>query len=341
MNKNVALIIDSLFAGCNDEQKAKLTALYRDAYTSTAAYAELEYFVNNYSFYGVNGHAILNEAKTTVEQGMTHIGSYAANIAQMELLLKRLQKLDADTEQYINDFDGSDTEITIIRKSSETVLRKLLLSLINTAVYNVAVLYGAKYISGIKIDPDAPAADMLHSFNQEFADILEELKSAPVPTGWRILRKRMGGANLVPYDGFVIEGWQPTGKEAEEGFEAVTPFFYNSANGGDVLCCGIGRMITVMPADGMTLLNREITTSFPLNILNGRDMDYRNINVYTLLLSLAGQSAALIEPQQMAELLNRYFSIRTAQQLNDSERCLICGQTNCSCIYIPRIFNEN
>ena len=91
--KIVVMLIDYLFSGSTDEQKRRFTELYREAFTKTEEYSELESLINNNRFYPVEGKMLYDQGNDAVINGMTSIGKYSDYLASMRHVINSIKKI--------------------------------------------------------------------------------------------------------------------------------------------------------------------------------------------------------------------------------------------------------
>lgn len=338
-NKNIALVIDSMFLGCTEEQKEKLVKLYREAYTNTSEFKEMKRYLEEYDYYGSVGTDLYNQGSKAIKSGVTQAGRFTKNISIIEYVLSNSKKLEKETLDYINHAEHSSKELYIVNKKEGEELKNFLSAVFNNVCYSVTILYGIKALKDVKIDVNAKALDMLKNITSEMSIILQEIINLPKPYAWKMVRKEFKGANMVHYKGVVFEKTNLEYEDAVTKYKQVTPYLFEPKETSDVLCYGFGNLSNLSVRDGTRVIGAtNIVTKLPENSFDSQNLDYYKLSVTGLLNSIESNNVFVLEPERFSDLLNRYFMMKSVKERNTKQICPYCGKSECNHFDIPKNF---
>jgi len=340
-NRNIALIIDTMFLGCSDEQKTKLAALYKDAYTNTTEFKDMKFLLENYDFYGSVGSDLYNQGTAALKEGVTQAGKFSESISIIEYVIANSRKLADETTDYIYHAEHSNKNLFIIEKQQGKELKEFLLELFNTICYTVAVLYDVKYLKDVRIDLNGNALDLLKMVTNELSNILQELLNAPKPYAWRLYRKDFKGANIVHYRGFIFEKIELNYADALVKYNKVSPYIFEPKEPSDTLCYGFGSLSNLKITEGARVISASnIITKLAENSLEQLELDYYNLDISALLSAINSNNIFVVKADDVCELLNRFFMMKNVKERNTKQICPYCGKNGCNHFNIPRNFGN-
>lgn len=339
--KNVVLLIDSMFSGCNSKQKEKLAVLYKEAYSSTDEFIKLSKILNEYDFYGSLGQDLFNSGKEAITEGLTQAGNFTKNLSIIEYVLSNTSKYKLETDNYLNTFSCYSKDLYLIKKDDASYLKVFLMDLMNLFCYSISILYGVQYLKDVKIDINANAIDMLRNFTSEISGVISEISETQKPFAWRVVRKTFSGANLVRYNGFCVEKINNSDFINDKRNVKLSPYLYIPKNDDNVLCYGIGNVSNINERNGISVVGTTIISKFPQNALDNENIDYQNINVLNLINDISNSGVGIITPYEFTDMLNRYFLMQTVKERNTKQVCVYCGKISCNHFRIPENFSIN
>ena len=209
--------------------------------------------------------------------------------------------------------------------------------LLNYVCCLYVTLYGEAALRNVQIKTGIRSVDLVRNVNDELCTLVADAQRQNKPKVWKIYRVRLGGANLVGYNGFAIQYGGVKPEHLESNCEQIAPCLFRDKNNPDVLCYGIGYLTSLEPQDGSRIYGTQVISKPAMNCLDSLDISYTDLNVRGLLARIAGSGVCILQPQELVELLNRYFMIRTANE-NKQRGCIYCGRTGCQHFKIPREF---
>lgn len=330
-------LLDALLPGSGGEEKERLLALYKEAFCGTESFKSLKTLLEQCEFHGSVGQELLSKGENVIKDGFANAGSFGDQITVMDYVVEKMQQeLDAATG-YVRSDNVSGAQLNVLNKRFADTATKYYEMLFNYVCCLYASMYGNDILKNLKVKTGIRSADLIRNVNDELCSLVAEAGRQKKPRMWRILRKHFGGANLVNYDGFVLEYSSLGAAYLREQCEQVSPLLYRDRKNSDVLCCGIGYLTSLEPRDGGRVYGAQVISKPALNCLDSYDMDYRNLNVRLLLNTIAGSGVCIIDPKDLVELLNRYFMVKTAKA-NQQKGCTYCGRTNCQHFRINKEF---
>lgn len=339
-DKNVVLMISSMFAGCTETQKNKLEQLYKQAFTNTKEYKRIVDLRANYDAFGTIGKDLLIQGETALQNGISHPNEYTNNLTIIENVLLNSEKYINETDEYINGLNCYNKPLYLIEKSKGAEMEAFFKHFMNVFCYTTAVLYGVDSLKDVSFDPNAGSIDMLKNMNEECTKVITTIINKPIRKPWRIVRKQFVGANMIKYNGFVLEYMNSLGSLSTEEGNKITPLLSTSNNDLNVVCFGVGDLTNLRAENGLSVIGSTVTKSFPENALDEMNLDYNNINIVEILNSISSVNIGFISPENMVRLLNRYFMIQTVKQRNMQQKCIYCGGINCNHFKIPQTFRQ-
>lgn len=340
---NSVVLISSLLAGSNPEEKAKLSKLYKESFVETSEYKELYAFINGCIFDKGENNELFKSGKNAIATGMVDADSFIHTITEMQFTATKIKKELDKTMAHISSVDLNDGNVSVLKREDEAVVRGFYTKLLQKLCFMTASLYGTKYLSEVNVDINTSVFDFVDKVSTVCSKVLRAISDAALPRQWVIKRKKFGGANLVSYSGFELS-YEQVDMRVISHIYPGGPFVYTPKAGikNDVLCCGIGNIVVLDNANEFSLINSDVTIKLPIDFFDGQDIDYNNFDPEAIIRGKISSGACVINPEDFVERLNRYFMIQTVKQRQDAGICPYCGSKTCnnSHFVIPKDFQN-
>lgn len=333
------LLIDSLFSGCNDEEKNKLLDLYKEAYSSTKEYKELEHLINECEFSGSVGKSLFDDGNRAIKSGLCETGNFSHNLTLMQYVINNTNKELKNTEEYVSNTRYDSNDLFVVRKQDSQNIRNFYFELINYLCYSFTVFFGSKSIKDLKIDVNQNCLDTIKAFSNEFANTINYSTNFCKPHIWKIKRESFKGINLVHYKGFVCEECELSLREIKDNCIEPKPYFYIPKEKCDIICYGIGNITNLELSNSMSILNSSILDTLKLNVFDNEEFNYNDLDISAVIRRINGLFS--VEPKQFVEILNRYFMMQTVKHRNQNGECPYCGSDCLNEFAIPENFFQN
>ncbi len=333
---NTLRLIDALFAGSDEAQKNRLIGLYKTAFAESENYKKLRWLFDTCEFYGVVGEDLQRQAKSIFEESFTDAESFSSKLTVMDFIINRAEDERNKTEEYVNSARMDNETLSVVEKTFAAQIADFYTVLVNYLCCVYASLYGKDVIRGMNADLHTGALDLVRSLTDELCAVDMEVMEEGKPKFWKITREHFGGLNAVQYDGFCLEYINEPPEKILSGCERVAPFIYTDSRDDGVLCYGIGKITNLTFRDGAKILGAEIIEKPAMNCLDEYDIVYRNFSLLSIMNMLFNGKVCLILPEDMVEILNRYFMIKETKIRKDTGKCILCGGTGCKHFDIPK-----
>lgn len=327
-NAGTVALLSVLLAGSNDEQKAKLTELYRNTFLQTEEYKLLNTLVNECVFNRGSGEDFYRKGVDAISEGMNDPTGFMHTLTDMKLVSESINRALAKTREYLQSAEIQKGDIDVIERKQEQSIRKFYLDLLEAMCFVGASLYGVDCIKDVNVDINASVFDIMNAVSSSCVKIEKAAYASRSPGLWVIRRRHFGGLNMVEYDGLVLS-YENISYQINTGTKGVNPFITEPGNDGDVLCYGFGNMVIVDPTARFSLINSDVVTGLPLNFFDGADVDYKNFKLTQLISSRLHGGACVLDPGHVTALLNRYFMIQSVQTRKKAGLCPYCGKPLC------------
>ena len=334
-------LLDALLAGSGGSETDQLKTLYKDAFCSTESFRDIKTLLERSEFHGVVGKELLQRSEAVVQAGFSNAGSFGDSVAEMEYLVRKLQQERQRAEDYIQAAAVNGEELNVIDIRLADQAKDYYEKLLQYVCCFYASLYGSGILSNIHVRSGIGSSELIRTMDDELSILLAEANRLEKPRAWRIVRKKFDGLNMLRYKGFVLEYGEINSEFLEKYSQKISPTLYvPKVDGSDILCCGVGYLTSLDAASGGTIFGARITTEPAMNCLDDLDIDYDQISITMLLNKITDGGVCILKPEQLVELLNRYFMIRTAKK-NQEKGCALCGGSNCRHVAIPRSFSKD
>lgn len=332
-------LLDALLAGSGGSETDKLKTLYKDAFCSTESFRDIKTLLERSEFHGVVGKELLQRSEAVVQAGFSNAGGFGDSIAEMEYLVRKLQQERQRSEDYIKTSAINGEELSVIDIRLADQAKDYYEKLLQYVCCLYASLYGSGILSNLHVRSGIGSAELIRTMDDELSILLAEANRMEKPRVWQILRKTFGGLNMLRYSGFVLEYGSVDAEYLNEQCDRLTPtLFVPKTSGSDVVCCGVGYLTSLNVASGGTIFGARVTTEPAANCLDDLDINYRELKISLLLDKMTDGGVCILKPEQLVELLNRYFMIQAAKK-NKESGCALCGGKNCRHVAIPRNFS--
>lgn len=337
VNVQTLKLLDTLLAGSSGEEKERLLALYKDAFCGTESFKKLKDILELCEFHGSVGQELLSKGEDVIKAGFTDAGSFGDRITVMDYVVEKAQQeLDAATE-YVRSANVAGTSVHVLDRRFAEAATKYYEMLFHYVCCLYASLYGSDVLKNMKIKTGIRSADLVRNVNDELCTLVSDVRRQKKPRAWRIVRKRFDGSNMVKYNGFVLEYGNVDASYLQDRCEQLSPVLYKDRSDNNVLCCGIGYITSLDARDGGRVYGAQITSKPALNSLDSFDIDHGSLNIRNLLSTIAGSGVCIMDPEDLVELLNRYFMVKAAKE-NQSKGCIFCGRSSCQHFHINKEF---
>ncbi len=334
---NSVLLIDSLFSGCNDDEKNKLVELYRNAYISTDEYKELKRLLNECEYSGSIGKNLFDEGSRVINEGFHETGKFNHNLTKMQFVISNTKKELENTDSYLNALRYDNNDLYVIKKETTSSVKMFYTELINYLCYTFTTFFGASVLKDIKIDINQNCLDTIKMFGNEFANAINETKNKSNPVIWCVKRNSFKGINFVHYDGFIVLRSNKNLEKIKSDCIEIKPYLYMPKEKSDIVCYGVGNITNMELKNSISILNSVITETLPLNIFDDDSFDYENFDVSAVLKRI--KETCVMKPEKFVDVINRYFMMKTVKLRNQNQKCPYCGNNNCNHFAIPENFS--
>jgi len=332
-------LLDALIPLGSEGQKDRLLALYREAFCGTESFQNLKELLEDCEFHGAAGRELLAKGEDVLRSGFTDAGNFGDRITVMDYVVQQMvQELEA-SEKYLHSASVSGTALNVLDKRLAETATQYYEQLFHYTCCLYVTLYGESALQNVNIRTGIRSADLVRNVTDELCLLLEDVRRLPKPRAWRIVRTRFTGANLVHYRGFALEYGSVTPAYLDSNCQKLGPCLFRDKNDPDVLCCGIGHLTSLTPQDGGRLYGARVISKPALNCLKDLQLDYDSLDIPALLGAIAGTGVCVLKPEELVELLNRYFLIRSAEE-NRRSGCPYCGRSGCQHFRIPNDFSK-
>ena len=329
VSKQTLKLLDALLAGSSNAEKGRLLSLYKEAFCGTQSFKNLKDLLEGCEFHGTVGQELLSTGEEVVKAGFTDAGKFSDRVTTMDYLVEKMSReMDASGE-YLLSANVTGTSLNVLDKRLAETATKYYEILFNYVCCLYATLYGESALQNVNVKTGIRSVDLVRNITEELNALLAEANRMEKPRVWRIIRCKFGGANLVNYPGYTLLYGGITPEYFEKNCEQIGPLLFSDRNDPEVLCCGIGYLTSLEPQDGGRLYGAQVVSKPALNCLDDLSIDYDSMNIRALLSTVAGSGVCILDPNELVELLNRYYMIQTARK-NLENGCIYCGRRNCS-----------
>lgn len=327
-------LLDALLAGSSGSETEKLKELYKNAYCNTESFSQLKLLLERSEFHGTIGEELLTRSESVIQAGFTNAGSFGDSVTVMEYLVEKVQKERQRAEEYIKSACVNGEVLNVVDKRLADQATECYEKLFRYVCCFYASLYGDSALKNLNVKTGIRSVDLVRNVDEELSILLAETRRLEKPKVWRIVRRTFGGLNMMRYGGFVLEYGGVTADYLENQCRQLTPTLFVPNSSRDVVCCGVGRMTSLNTANGASIFGAHVTTTPAMNCLDGLEVDYHQLNITGLLEKIAGSGVCIIKPENLVEILNRYFMIKEARK-NKQTGCALCGRQGCRHVTVP------
>ena len=327
-------LLDALIAGSSESQQDRLLALYKEAFCGTESYKKLKDLLEGCEFHGSVGQSLMAQGEDVAKAGFADAGHFGDRITVMDYVVQKMvQELDA-SRNYLHSASVADAALNVLDRRLADTATEYYELLFNYVCCLYVTLYGEAALQNVNIRTGIRSADLVRNVSDELCSLLTQAYRREKPRAWSIVRTRFRGANLVHYDGFTLKYGDLDLDHLEKDCRQIAPCLFTDPVDPDVLCCGIGYLTSLEPRDGGRLYGSRVISKPAMNCLDSLELDYGSLNVRALLSAIAGSGVCVLTPEELVELLNRYFMIRGIEQ-NRQKGCPYCGRNVCTHFRIP------
>lgn len=329
-------LIDSLFAGCSEEQKAKLLSLYRTAFSGSEDYKKICYILESCEFYGSLGEELRRRIKSVIGESFNDAESFSSMLTVLEHIINRAEDELSLTEAYVNSARLDAQKLSVVEKSFAKQSVDFYSALANYLCCRYAILYGKDIIREISIDLHTGTLDVVRLVTETMCTVNNEVMHRRKPFVWKITRQSFGGINPVKYDGLVLSAVSGDAGGVLASCKKIAPNIYVDGSDRRVLCYGVGNITNLDYRNGTSVLGAEIIEEPALNCLDSYDISYESLNLMNIVNMLFSNKVCIIPPESMVRILNRYFMIKAAKRNEAEGKCMYCAGTGCKHFSLPK-----
>ena len=319
-------LLSLLYPHAHDGSKEHLAALFKSSAMESTEYDVLKSLLQEVAFFGVDGEALYNDARDSIEGLLSDMHKTAQHLRRAELLCEQISRCVNQADALLTSPEFFSDELIAVKNGDAEVFNRFYRAYTNVLCYYLLTHTDSEAISGLSFNRNGGFREIVETVNTTFGDTLLSASNNNLFYKWGILRRDFDGVQGMSYSGYAAvydqQGLTPEYTSSE--YAELTPYIrYSISQDSKYLLVGHGNIVGVDVYDALSLLGAPLVVQLQPDTFRDGIPDVRNI--VAELKAVLGTDAFCINVGNVVTALNRNAHHREALGRKRDGRCAMCG----------------
>lgn len=308
-----------------------IAELYNRALDENDDIQRLKTLLNDYTFYHEIGNSLYKDGKELLNRIYSSPTKALDILPELKQAHESIENEVKISERLIKSPLPFTENVTVLKQKDTYAYMQALRMIASTSIYLMLIYAGLEQIKDLTWNDTVGIQEMIYAVNTKFLPALSSTKRPNY--SWIIRKRKLGGKALFGGTAFFLSyetsqnvellcnslHKEPMGTHAFLNINA-----YESGELDVPFCWGIGNIISAMPHNALTFLQRSITTKVRSPQLS--ELSRKMPTPFECVKQLTDNTMFCITPDELLLAMNQWETGHEIVKRKATSNCLFCGK---------------